>query len=91
MDLLTHTAKAERIQRWSEQIDTANARLTAAAANASAAVSEWDSFIALATPEDRSDTGAAVAAKLLSTEDASLTAISTLCRTFAAGTGQTVA
>lgn len=91
MDILTLTTKSEVLKQWTEHIETANARLIAAAGNATSAVSQWQAFAALANQDELADTGQAIAVKLLGSEDASLTAIATLCQTFAGGTGQTVA
>ena len=88
-DILKLTTQSETLKQWTEHIDTANARLTAAAGNANAAVGQWQAFAALASQEELTDTGNAVAVKLLASEDVSLNAIATLCRAFAGGTGQT--
>jgi hypothetical protein len=88
-DLLKTQKQVAILAQWREEIDTCTLRLEHAAGNAVRAIDRWQQFVSQADPSEAQETGQSVAVELLQRESSSLTHLATLCRTFAAATGQT--
>jgi len=88
-DHLTLTKQTKILGEWQEEIERCLERLLAAAANAGRAVGHRQEYAGISSPEDITATQMAMGQFLASKEAGSLQAIATLCKVFAAATGQT--
>lgn len=89
-NLLKQQQQEKHVSEWQAEIETCVSRLVGASENATRALTAKQNFIAIASTQEQTDTGAAMSEFLMGKAPAGVAAIAAIAKVFSGGTGKTI-